>query len=125
MTNAQIGRALFAASVIEHWLTAVRAEAIRRAQANQKIPGWHLGWGAKRRQWRQEQRALRWLLKQGLSIDDVQPRSMVSPAQAEDLMRHAGLWPRKARGEAKPASPLEPLIDYTIPSPRLYPDTLD
>lgn len=71
---------------IKAGLEAAQRHATRLALLGQKIPGFKLAAGDKRRVWVDEAKARKTLKKLGYKPDDFEPRSLITPAQAEKLI---------------------------------------
>lgn len=71
---------LQAVPVIEGWLRAVEAEALRRMLRSSPVPGFKIVAGRSMRQWSSAGKALEAAVHAGLPIDEIAPRSLVSPA---------------------------------------------
>ena len=83
-------------SVLRAWASAVEAEALTRLLRGRGLPGYKLVEGRANRAWSSESNAEKALLEFGLPIDEVAPRSLVSVAQAEKVikkMKRASEWP--------------------------------
>lgn len=87
MTGDDIAKILAGADAVESWITAVRAEAFARVSAGKAIPGWKLVPKIGNRKWIDEAKAATSLTAHG--VDPWEPRSVISPAQAEK--RNSGL----------------------------------
>lgn len=103
--------------IIEHagmfssWLNALHAEALADALAGRPTPGLKAVEGrAGARRWSDEQKAGA-LLKKWLGLDEAFPRSMVSPTQAEKMMKTAA-WDQ-----------VKGLVTRPQPKPVLVPET--
>lgn len=82
-----IARLLAQTPIVEAWIKALEAEAFGRQQRGERIPGYKLVLGRGSRYWTDETAALLALVLAGLEIDEVAPRSLVSPAGAERLLK--------------------------------------
>lgn len=87
LSNKQLATIMSFTDVIEAWLKEVRGLALTTLQRGQKIPGWKLVFGKSTRSWKDEAKARALLVAQGLKPDEVAPRSVVSVAQAEKLLK--------------------------------------
>lgn len=124
MTPEQLAQALKNAAVLEHWIAAVKGHAFDVLKAGGKIPGYKLGFGAKRRVWKFAvlEKAIKTLEKMGITHDELfPPPEIISLPKAEKVLKAHGLWPTKKRGDPRPKTPLDPFTDYTMPEPRLMP----
>lgn len=99
--------------LVEDWIKAVRAEVERRLFDGIAVPGFKVVQGkAGNRQWSDADQALAMLKKvPTLKIDDVAPRSVVSPTAAEKLLK----------GDEKRWSKIAPLITQTPGKPSVAP----
>lgn len=88
-----IGAYLKNADLLEQWITDLRALAHQVLESGKEVPGWKLVAKRATRQWVNEEQAVKELFT---SLgDEVYTKKVVSPAQAEKLL--------KARGEKLPA----------------------
>lgn len=99
--------------LVEDWMKAVRAEVERRLFEGIAVPGYKVVQGkAGNRQWSDADQALAALKKvPSLKIDDVAPRSVVSPTVAEKLLK----------GDEKRWSKIAPLITQAAGKPSVAP----
>lgn len=74
-------------STIESWLASVEHELQTRALRGEKVPGHKIVESRTHRKFRDPEKVKRVLLDAGLSRDQVITESMVSPNQAQDLLR--------------------------------------
>jgi hypothetical protein len=88
LTNDQLAEVLSKISTIRAWANAIEAEALGRVIRDGKIPGYKLVEGRSNRVWGNKEKAQKKLLKL-LSIDEVAPRDLISPAQVETLLKKA------------------------------------
>ena len=110
ISNEKLAEFMRAVSLIEEAIGAARAEVERRLFAGQDIPGFYLGVGRKgRRQWRDEDQALKELTKSGrLKMAEAQARKPISPTEAEKLLKDrpqiwAKIAPQIHQPEGKPS----------------------
>lgn len=88
----QIGHFLNQADVLEQWITDLRALTHTMLEAGAVVPGWKLVAKRATRQWANEEQAVKELFT---SLgDEVYTKKVISPAQAEKLL--------KAKGEKLP-----------------------
>lgn len=88
----QIGHFLSQAEVLEQWITDLRALTHTMLEAGAVVPGWKLVAKRATRQWANEEQAVKELFT---SLgDEVYTKKVISPAQAEKLL--------KAKGEKLP-----------------------
>jgi hypothetical protein len=90
LTNEEIGVLLGYRSFVESWWKAVAEEADRRKREGQDIPGWKLVHGRSSKRFVRESVAAPRLIALGCDPSDVYVTEVVSPAQAEELLRKAG-----------------------------------
>lgn len=69
------------------WATSVEAEALHRLAHDQLVPGFKLVEGRAHRKWVDADMAQKILLTAGLDPEVVTPRSFLSPAQIEKLLK--------------------------------------
>jgi hypothetical protein len=86
LTVDQLSRLLTAAPGLESFFKDVREHVYGLITTGTQVPGWKLVQGKANRQWVDVDMAAKLLRKQ-LSADEVQPRGMISPAQAEKLLK--------------------------------------
>lgn len=87
LSSQQIAKLLRYTQIVQTWVTALHAEANARALAGDRIPGYKLVAGRSNRAWANPDEAKLDLILAGLTEDEVAPRSMVSPNQAEAALR--------------------------------------
>lgn len=93
-TDEQVGRIVRAQKPLEKFLEAVRARAFAMLNAGKEVPGLKLVEGKGSRAWVDEEEAKKLLKSAKLSVDDYSPRSFVSPAGAETLLKGTELSTR-------------------------------
>lgn len=86
-TDEQIGRIVRAQKPLEKFLEAVRTRAFAMLNAGKDVPGLKLVEGKTSRAWTDEEEAKKLLKSAKLTVDDYSPRSFVSPAGAEGLLK--------------------------------------
>lgn len=87
LTSAELGLLLQQITLIEHWLTEVKSEGLRRALAGDMPDGCKLVRKRTLRKWLDEPRALAALtMVYDLAEDDVYTKKLISPAAAEKLL---------------------------------------
>ena len=91
LDKVMIGKYLKNAELLEEWIKDLRALAMQVMEAGEKVPDWKLV--AKRgiRKWVSEETARFALLQHGLKEDAIYKKEIVSPAQAEKLLKPAKL----------------------------------
>ena len=67
----------------------VKAEAERRLNLGQDVPGYHMGEGNAKRTWASEEEALKAFKRAKLKQDEYAPRTTLTPAQVEKLVGSA------------------------------------
>lgn len=75
---------------IEAWFKTVEVELWRRACEGQTVPGYKLVEGRSNRAWKSESAAERLLVNKGVDSTDLYTVKMVSPTQAESLLKNNG-----------------------------------
>lgn len=122
LTPKQISKLLDTLGMMDKIGEAVRAHAIELAHAGTVIPGYEASFTVARRMWRDDDAANTVLEELGLAKRERYTVELISPAQAEKLLRSKKLWPKKVRGTAGAdfTDPLKPVVGYTetIPSIR-------
>lgn len=126
MTYEQLAIALQNCIRLEEWIHAVRAHAFTVLKNGHKIPGFKLGYGVRRRIWKDnvEERLVKTLLRlPGIEQEELysQP-SLLSPAQIEKVLRFHGFMPKPARNAPKLPSVLDEFITKSMPEPRVLPE---
>jgi len=82
-----LAEALQATATVELWVKAVRAAALRILSSGGEVPGYKLVSGRRSRAWVNEAQVMDRLLKEGFPLDEIAPRSLVSPAGAERVVK--------------------------------------
>jgi len=121
LTPKQIAQLLDTLAMMEKIGDAVRAHAIELVHAGTDIPGYEACTTNARRMWKDEELANTKLEKMGLDKRERYTVDLLSPAQAEKLLRSKKLWPAKKRGSAGDdfTDPLESVIGYTDTKPSI------
>lgn len=117
MSDEQIAASLDKVNHIETWCSDMRAEGLRRALAGKLIAGWKIVVGRKgQRKWDENQeKAVESALALSLGDAAYKPREIISPAQADPLLKrkHRAQWdalqPAITQADGKPV--LEREID--------------
>lgn len=73
--------------MLRMWADAVEGYALELLLKGEAVPGFKLVAGRTNRSWADEEAAAQWLVS-ATSEDEALPRSLVSPAQAEKLLKH-------------------------------------
>lgn len=121
LTPGQIATLLETLEVLNKIGDAVKAHAIKLAHAGTVIPGWEPDHTAARRIWADEDKASEVLGSLGLDKREKYSIELLSPAQAEKLLRSKKLWPKKARDKAAEdfANPFQDVLSYTETKPTI------
>jgi len=91
LTPGDLAVVLAAKDGLSAWLAAVEAHARGLLERGEDVPGFKLVEGRKgHRKWADEEAADKWLARRKLKVAERYKRSLVSPAQAEKLMKQAG-----------------------------------
>lgn len=89
--------------LFESWFKDVRTELTARAQQGEDVgPDWKLVEGRTRRRWKNDKRAAREMMLLGISEDELYEQKIVSPNQAEKLLRHVGVGGNLMKAYLKP-----------------------
>ena len=83
-----IGGYLKNADLLEQWITDLRALAHQVLESGKEVPGWKLVAKRATRQWVDEEAAAK-ALAQDMSHDEMYTKKLVSPAQAEKILKKA------------------------------------
>ena len=83
-----IGGYLKNADLLEQWITDLRALAHQVLESGKEVPGWKLVAKRATRQWVDEEAAAK-ALAQDMSHDEMYTQKLVSPAQAEKILKKA------------------------------------
>jgi len=73
--------------LLKDWVKTMEATAFRRLSRGDPIPGFKLVAKNSRRKWRDDSKAVDWMLSKGLTIYDAVTQTPLTPAQAEKLIR--------------------------------------
>ena len=119
LTPKQIAEVLDKLAVIEVIGAAIKARAIELAHAGTVIPGYEAAFTNARRAWSSEDDAAGVLTTLGLKKGERYVTELLSPAQAEKLLRKKGKWPKSKAG-ADFASPLDAVIQLTDTKPTIH-----
>lgn len=89
LTPAQVAEVLEKADVIEAWIKAVRGHALREAEQGRPPPGYKLVQKRGTRKWTMDDDTVaeRLALESGIDFAEFFERSVLSPAQAEKLLK--------------------------------------
>lgn len=84
----QLSAAMRAVPFIEGWIKGIRAEVERRLFADESVPGWGLFKGkAGNRKWTSAEAAEEALKAARLKLDEMYSKTVISPTQAEKLLK--------------------------------------
>lgn len=86
----QISTYLRQADMLEQWITDLRAFAHQILEAGKPLPGWKLVPKRATRQWVDEDKAFVAMLNDGIPEDELLISKVVSPAQAEKILKKHG-----------------------------------
>ena len=87
---AQISSYLKQADTLEQWITDLRALAHQVLEAGKPVPGYKLVAKRAIRQWGDEDQALVAMLNEGIPEDELTTVKVISPAQAEKILKKHG-----------------------------------
>jgi hypothetical protein len=87
---AQISEYLKKADMLEQWITDVRGLAHQVLDAGKPVPGFKLVAKRAIRQWADDDQALVAMMNEGISEDELITSKVVSPAQAEKVLKKHG-----------------------------------
>ena len=87
---AQISNYLRQADTLEQWITDLRALAHQVLEAGKPVPGYKLVAKRAIRQWGDEDQALVAMLNEGIPEDELTTVKVISPAQAEKILKKHG-----------------------------------
>lgn len=121
LTPKQIAQMLDTLAMMEKIGDAVRAHAVELVHAGTVIPGYEASFTAARRMWVDDESANTILKDMGLATKERYSVELLSPAQAEKLLRTKKLWPKKVRGSAGDdfTDPLKSVVGYTETKPSI------
>lgn len=100
LTPKQIAKILDTLEVLNQIGESVKARAVDLAHQGVDIPGWEADFTSPRRAWDDEEQANEALEELGLSKRERYSVELLSPAQAEKVLKSKKLWPKKPRGSA-------------------------
>lgn len=116
MSTMQLARIFTYRKVMDRFFKEIGEELVARGFQGDDLGGlWKVAEGRSRRQWRDEEQAAEGLAKVGVDDDAIYERKLVSPNQAEPLLRAAGV-----RGKLMKAY-LNTLIERPPGKPTLVP----
>lgn len=97
----QLGHLLDTIADLEKMFEAIKKSAKERAHAGEVIPGWEKDFTTPHRAWHNEDEANTALAAMGLAKAERYKVELLSPAQAESVLREKGKWPKRKRGSAE------------------------
>jgi hypothetical protein len=125
LTTEELGVILLRAPYVMDWLREVESYALAHVENGGHIPGFKLVEKRTNRRWKDEDAAERYLARRGLKKSERTKQSVVSPSQAEKLLKQKGLdtarlekhW-EKPEGAAKlvPEEDSRPQIKSSVES---------
>lgn len=86
LTEDQLVAILERGKLVEDWISSVREYALTRLSNGGDVPGFKLVEGRRSRQWRDNDEAEAWL-RQRYKVGDIFNKKLISPAQAEKLVK--------------------------------------
>lgn len=113
----QLNEVLKEIPMLERWVATVKARALAYMQNGGQLADWQVGWSNRKRMFQQPADVIDWCKRHKLGPDIYMPRTLLSPAQLENVLKKHGMYPRAKRGEDKPDSPIAHLVGYTLPKP--------
>jgi hypothetical protein len=119
LTLEQLDVVLRGADIVTRWLDAVRAHVANAIERGEEVPGWKLVEGKRNRRWVDEAAVDRYMARKKIKKKSRYKESLVSPAQAEKLLKKIGVeLPRKFWEQPEGAPKLVPAEDKrpAIPS---------
>lgn len=122
MTPEEVAAALESIPILEHWIKSVKAYAFELARAGETVPGWKMGYGVRKRIWKpgQEEAVVRALVALGVDKADLYTKpELISPPKVETHLKFLKKWPAKPRGGDRPATPIDPYVEKSMPEPSL------
>lgn len=121
LTPKQIAQLLDTLAMMEKIGEAVKERAIQLAHSGTTIPGYEACFTSAKRMWVDDEQANSKLEDMGLAKCERYSVELISPAQAEKLLRSKKLWPAKPRGGAGDdfTDPLKGVVGYTETKPSI------
>ncbi|UOF83009.1 hypothetical protein [Caudoviricetes sp.] len=86
LTPDQLTAAFQNLPLVFAWAEAVEKEVLSRLENGKPVPGLKLVEGRANRQWSDEKNAINALMREGLDMDDIAPRTIVGIGKAEKLL---------------------------------------
>jgi hypothetical protein len=121
LTPKQIAQMLDTLAMLEKIGEAVKEHAVQLAHSGKTIPGYEACFTPAKRIWADEEQANDTLEELGLAKRERYSVELLSPAQAEKVLRSKNLWPKKPRGSAGDdfTDPLKGVVAYTETKPSI------
>lgn len=119
LTPAEIAKYMDMVPMVVEAVESLKTVAIKAVHAGVKVPGYVPAFTNARRIWRDEEQANKLLAKLGLETKERFKVELLTPKQAEDVLKAKGKVERAKRGQPRPPSPLEDVIAYTEQSPTI------
>ncbi len=124
LNDEQLEKVFLKTKQIKLFLDAVEKKVFDNAMKGSKMHHIKLVRGRKTRSWQDEATVVESLAALGLGIDDIAPRTLVTPAKAEKLLKRAGIPPTKLDEDGmianRQGSPT--LVPISDPRPAFEPD---
>ena len=107
--------------ILRAWATTIESAAMRKLLDGEKLPGYKLVEGRANRKWTDLKKPILAMMKLGFTENEVAPRELISPAQAEKLLKKTkrskefgriSKFMERPRGKASIASEDDPRPEY-------------
>ena len=95
LDNAEVATILTQIDLISEWVKALHGYAFDQLNTGNEVPGFKLVEGRSLRKWKNEEEIEKHLLSLNLKNDDLYTKKLVSPAQAEKLVKLIGVKPNE------------------------------
>ena len=93
LDNAEVASILTQIDLISDWVKSLHGYAYDQLNTGNEVPGFKLVEGRSLRKWKDEEEIEKHLLSLNLKDDDLYTKKLVSPAQAEKLVKLVGVKP--------------------------------
>ena len=93
LDNAEVSSILTQIDLISDWVKSLHGYAYDQLNTGNEVPGFKLVEGRSLRKWKDEEEIEKHLLSLNLKDDDLYTKKLVSPAQAEKLVKLVGVKP--------------------------------
>lgn len=93
LDNAEVASILTQIDLISDWVKSLHGFAYDQLNTGNEVPGFKLVEGRSLRKWKDEEEIEKHLLSLNLKDDDLYTKKLVSPAQAEKLVKLVGVKP--------------------------------